>query len=118
MAARSWRVENLDRQLILADRAWVAAGFWGRGVGLLGHAALEPGEGLILDPCGSVHTFGMRFAIDVVHLDAAGRVVTVARGLGPWRLGPLRRGVRAVLELPAGAAGGTQTGDRLRWTRS
>ena len=112
-----WRIENVDRRLVLADRAWVAQGFWQRGVGLLGHTELAGGEGLILDPCGSVHTFGMRFAIDVVHLDGTGRVLQVAAHLPPWRVGPLRRGVRVVIELPAGGAGPTAAGDRVRWAR-
>ncbi len=110
-----WRIENLDQRVVLADRAVVAGGFWRRGVGLLGRSRLEAGEGLILEPCGSIHTFGMRFAIDALHLDGEGRCLEVVGALVPWRLGPIRRGVRVVVELPAGAAAGTRVGDRIRW---
>jgi|SRR5215204_1590375 len=74
--------------------------------GLLGRRSLEPGEGLLLQPAGSVHTAFMRFAIDVVFLDRDLRVLRVAASVRPWRA-VAQRGAKAVLELPAGAAGRT-----------
>lgn len=109
------RIENVDRGVVLAGRAVVARGFWERGRGLMGRRGLGAGEGLVLAPCGSIHTFGMRFSIDALHVDAEGRCLAVATALRPGRLGPLRRGVRAVIELPAGAAGPTRPGDLIRW---
>jgi uncharacterized protein len=71
--------------------------------GLLGRAALEPGEGLLLRPTGSVHMFGMRFAVDAVFCDRELRVVGVTANLRPWRAaGRLR--AKATLELAAGEA--------------
>lgn len=81
----------------------------GRLRGLLGRRQPEP---LLLAPAASIHTSGMRFAIDAVFLDADLRVVRVVRALPPWRFAAAR-GARAVLELPAGAAGGLTEGDRL-----
>jgi len=86
---------------------------------------LPRGEGLLLKPAPSIHTFFMRFAIDAVFLDAGMNVVAVKADLTPWRMAG-RRGARAVLELPAGEArrvgilagtrlelaGGTDTGRR------
>jgi uncharacterized membrane protein (UPF0127 family) len=82
--------------------------------GLLGRRSLEPGEGLLLRPAGSVHTAFMRFAIDAVFLDRELRVLKVASGLRPWRTAA-RRKAHAVLELPAGEAErrGLEPGDRL-----
>ena len=59
--------------------------------------------------------FFMRFAIDAVFVDRAGRVVRVAADLRPWRFAVAARGARDVLELPAGTAArtGTQAGDVL-----
>lgn len=59
----------------------------------------------------------MRFAIDAVFVDRAGRVVRVAPGLRPWSLATFARGADAVVELPAGAAArsATQVGDVLRF---
>jgi uncharacterized membrane protein (UPF0127 family) len=83
--------------------------------GLLGRSELPVGEGLLLKPCGSVHMFFMRFAIDAVFLDRELSVVGVAADLKPWRMAG-RRGAKAVLELPAGEAARRRiaSGDRLR----
>ncbi|MBE3590913.1 MAG: DUF192 domain-containing protein [Firmicutes bacterium] len=84
--------------------------------GLLGREALAPGEGLLLFPCNAVHGLGMRFDLDVLHLDRRGRVLRVVH-LRRHGLGPLVRGGYFALELPAGtaAATGTQPGDELRF---
>ena len=81
----------------------VARGWWGRARGLLGRSSLPAGHGLLLAPCSAIHTLGMRFALDVVFLDAQGRVVRLHRQVKPNRL-LVRggRGATAALELPAG----------------
>jgi uncharacterized protein len=78
--------------------------YWARLRGLLGRPAPGPGEGVVLEPCRQVHTFGMSYAIDAVYLDAGGSVLAIAT-LVPWRVGPFRRRAAAVLELAAGEAG-------------
>ena len=82
--------------------------------GLLGRRGLESGEGLLLRPTGSVHTFFMRFPIDVVFLARDGEVLKVAQAVPPWRMAGARR-AKAALELAAGEAErrGIQTGARL-----
>lgn len=87
---------------VIAARVRRAATHWTRLKGLLGTRGLPEGDGLWIVPCRQVHTVGMRYAIDVVFLDEAGRVVDVVRGLAPGRFS--RRVVEAtsVLELPAG----------------
>jgi uncharacterized membrane protein (UPF0127 family) len=65
--------------------------------------APAPGDALLLTRCRSVHTFGMRFALDLVWLDGRGRVVRVERGVRPRRLAWCLR-ARAVVEVPAGQA--------------
>ncbi len=82
--------------------------------GLMGRRALAPGEGLLLRPTPSIHTWFMRFAIDAVFLDRELRVVGISDGMQPWRTAG-RRGAKAVLELPAGesARRGLAPGQRL-----
>jgi uncharacterized membrane protein (UPF0127 family) len=82
--------------------------------GLLGRSGLESGEGILLRPASSVHTFFMRFAIDVVFLNREGEVVEVATRVRPWRTAGAK-GANAVVELGAGEAGrrGIRVGDRL-----
>ncbi|MDQ3547844.1 MAG: DUF192 domain-containing protein [Chloroflexota bacterium] len=80
-------------------------------------SVLEPDEGLLIDPCGSIHMFFMRFALDVLYVDRSDVVVRTQRGIKPWRVGPLRtRGAKYVIELPVGSINrsGTRAGDQLR----
>jgi uncharacterized protein len=72
-----------------------------RARGLLGRKELPPGEGMLIRPTFSIHTFFMRFPIDAVFLDGSGSVVDIVRRLKPWRAAA-RLSARAVLELPAG----------------
>ena len=71
--------------------------------GLLGRDSLDPSAALIIAPCSAIHTFFMRFVIDVVFVDREGRVVKIASDLKPWRLAASSRAF-AVVELNAGAA--------------
>ena len=98
----------------LCDHLVIAGGPLGRMRGLLGRESLPHGEGLLLRPASSVHTAFMRFAIDVVFLDADGCVLHVAERLEPWRAAGCR-GARAVLELASGECErrGVRPGDRL-----
>jgi uncharacterized protein len=71
--------------------------------GLAGLDAIPAATALHLAPCRSVHTFGMRFALDLVWLDAGGRAVRVDRDLAPRRLRTRLR-ARSVVEVRAGEA--------------
>jgi uncharacterized membrane protein (UPF0127 family) len=66
---QSLRVVNQSSDAVLAERVSLANTFVARARGLLGREGLVPGEGLVIEPCGSVHTVGMAFPIDVLHLD-------------------------------------------------
>jgi uncharacterized membrane protein (UPF0127 family) len=83
--------------------------------GLLGRDALPPGHALWLIPCAGVHTFFMRFAIDVLFLDRDCAVVRAVPGLVPWRATRVYPRAHSTLELPAGALSGLdlRVGDRL-----
>ncbi len=85
-----------------------------RRTGLLKHDHLEKGDGLWIAPCESVHTFFMKFAIDLVYLDKHRRVRKVRPNVVPWRVSASLL-ADSVLELPAGtiAATGTAKGDQL-----
>ena len=106
-------IRNETRGGVLAERAFRAAGFLERGLGLLARPPLRQGEALWLDPCGGVHTCGMRYSIDVVFLDRSLRVTGIARAVRPWRIALAPRGTRSVLELPSGGAAGLERGDRV-----
>ena len=84
--------------------------------GLLARPQLLAGEGLLIAPCPSVHTFGMRYALDLVFLDSSGRVLKLVRGLPPWRMTACAN-AHATLELPPGtlARSEIQLNDLLEW---
>jgi len=87
----------------------IARGFR-RVVGLIGRRDWPPGVALAIPRCRSVHTFGMRFALDLVWLDSEGSVVRVDRAVPPWRVRSCW-GARSVLELRAvGGAGELRLG--------
>jgi uncharacterized membrane protein (UPF0127 family) len=87
----------------VCERCVVADRPFGRMRGLLGRSDLPRGEGVLLRPARSVHTFFMRFAIDVVFLDENDVVVEVASNLRPWRAAG-SKAARSIVELPAGEA--------------
>jgi uncharacterized membrane protein (UPF0127 family) len=82
--------------------------------GLLGRDGLEPGHAMLIAPCSSIHTWFMRFPIDVIFVARDGRVVKTRAAIPPWRLA-LAPGAYAVVELPAGAIAEAlvSIGDRL-----
>lgn len=85
-----------------------------RRTGLLKHAKLDQGAGLWIVPCEAVHTFFMKFAIDLIYLDRKRRVRSIVRELRPWRLS-ICLPAHSVLELPPGTIDrtNTQKGDEL-----
>ncbi|MGC9224468.1 MAG: DUF192 domain-containing protein [Terracidiphilus sp.] len=108
------QVLNLTRGTLLATRLVKAHTGAARRKGLLGRESLLPGQGLWIAPCESVHTFFMRFPIDLVYLDRKLQVKKVRHRVGAWRLSACFSAY-SVLELPAGTALATRTerGDRV-----
>jgi uncharacterized protein len=111
------RIENLTRATELARSVEVADRGFKRSKGLLGRDCLAPGEGLWILPCEAVHTFGMRFSIDLVYLDRRHRVKKVRSDVPPWRMSGCLS-AHSVLELAPGTVRKTQTkpGDRLEFS--
>lgn len=112
------RAVNRTKMQVLGTRVRTARTFRERLRGLLGTPGLAEGEGLWLDPCGSVHSFGMGYPIDVLFLDPAGEVVGLVSSLAPNRVVRGIPGAAGVLELPAGVIGATNTGigDRVEFS--
>lgn len=98
----------------VADQVEIAASFPARLKGLLGRKHMPPGSALIIKPCNSIHTWFMRFNIDVLFLDACGYILRVVHNMPPFRMIRVRGAVIAV-EIPAGTAGklGVKAGTRL-----
>ena len=111
----SFEIRNVTRNILLCEKASMADNFWKRAKGLMFRKGWEEFDGLLLSPCRSIHTFGMRMEIDVCFLDPEHRIMKSLDALGPWKAAQGGRYSHATLELPAGtlARTGTGTGDRL-----
>ena len=99
---RAWTLVNAETGTHVAGRVTAAVDSASRNRGLLGRHGLDD-EALVIAPCNAVHTFFMKFAIDVLFVDKQGRVTRVVHGVRPWRItGALR--AFATIELAAGTA--------------
>jgi hypothetical protein len=112
----AWILTNADMAATLATHVDAAFDSPSRKRGLLGRTALVD-TALVIAPCNAIHTFFMKFRIDVVFADREGRVVRVFSSLPPWRIAIAPRAFAAI-ELAADEAGraGVRVGHRLRLT--
>jgi uncharacterized membrane protein (UPF0127 family) len=112
------KVTNTTRGTVVADRADIADTSATRRRGLLKHSGLAPGEGLWITPCEGVHTFGMKFPIDVVFLNRKKKVLKIRPDMGRARIA-FGLTAHSVLELPAGRLAETRTakGDQLEFEK-
>lgn len=94
-------VFRADGLPLVHDVEW-ARGYRRRAFGLIGFAALGANRGLIIAPCRAIHTFGMRFALDVVFFARNGRVIRIVSGIKPFRLAWGNRPAWGVLEMQSG----------------
>ena len=108
------RLINSSKETVLGEAIELAQTSAERNKGLLGRHGLESGGGLWIIPTEAVHTFWMKFAIDLVFLDRKRRVTKVVPRLKPYRLAGSWRAY-SVIELPAGVAEltGTEPGDQI-----
>ncbi len=98
----SFALTNTRNNRIVARTLITAFDSASRRQGLLKHDSLAEGSALIIAPSSAIHTFSMRFAIDVAFVSRDGRVLKVRSALPPWRIAASWRAF-AVIELPVGA---------------
>jgi uncharacterized membrane protein (UPF0127 family) len=108
---------NNTRKTLIASKIQVAETFFRRWVGLLGQPDFGEGAGLWISPCKAIHTFWMRFPIDVIFLDADHKVVKTAASVKPFRICFGEREAKSVLELTVGTIerSRTQPGDQIHF---
>lgn len=99
---------------VIAEHALAAETLCGRLIGLIGRRNLPAGSALIIPGCNQVHTFGMRFPIDVLFLNAD-NVILAAEPLRPWKISKRHPGASKAIEFPAGtiSQSGMKPGDQL-----
>ena len=109
------KIINKTKNTILAENAVIADTVFKRMKGLLARKGLKPEEALVLKPCKSIHTFFMRFPIDVVFVGQDNRIIKAIQGLAPWRLTGIYFLAQYCIELPIGTLtfSHTSSGDLL-----
>jgi uncharacterized membrane protein (UPF0127 family) len=112
--AARFRLVNARSGAVIADRVACAFDSASRRRGLLGRDAMAASEALIIAPSNSIHTFFMKFAIDVAFVSRDGRIVKLRRAVPPWRIAAAWRAF-AVVEMAGGsfALSSTVEGDQL-----
>jgi uncharacterized protein len=103
------KIINTTKNIVLADDAIIAATVFKRLKGLLGRKSIENGEALVIRPCNSIHTFFMRFPIDVLFVDKANKVIAVLNTFPSFRVSKIYFSAAYVIELPAGSLKTTST---------
>jgi len=101
-------IKNITHNKLLASDAHMANTFFARLKGLLGTRQLIEGSGLLISPCSSIHTIGMKYAIDVLFVNQLGHVVKIESGLNAGKFSVCNSS-RYVVELPAGVIAATST---------
>jgi len=111
------RLINQTRNVVLADDIFIARTIFARIKGLLGRKVLLPNQAIILDPCNSVHTFFMRFPIDLLFVDKDYKIIQAIPGFHPNRVSSIYWKSSKVIELPAGKLNltNTQIKDQLQF---
>ena len=109
-----YRLRNITRGTILGDAIDLADTSSKRTRGLLKHTELRAGEGLWIVPCEGVHTFFMKFALDLVYVDKKHIVRKTVANVAPWRMS-LCLPAHSIVELPVGTIepSATRKGDQL-----
>lgn len=95
------KVRIKHNQNVIYQNILVADSMYSRLIGLMFRETPE-GDGLLLDPCTSIHTFFMRYSLDVVFLNKENKVIKIIRNLKPWKMTGIYLKARKVLEAPTG----------------
>ena len=108
-------IRNSTNAVTVGTQITIADTSLSRLLGLAGRRRLDAGCGLLIKPSSGVHTFGMRFPIDVIALDRKLQVVKLWHQLPPFRVTSINLKTHNVLELPPGTISkcGVEVGDRL-----
>jgi len=97
-----YKIFNLTKDNLFLDYVEVADKYFARLKGLLGRTTLESGQGLVIRPCNSIHTVGMKFPIDVAFIDKNDKIVFIMEEIPEGKFSPIVKGAKYVVETRAG----------------
>lgn len=90
---------NESKQAIILEKLTIADSFFKRLIGLLGKKEISADEGIFINPCKSIHTFFMKFPIDVVFLDKSQKVIFIQECIQPNKVTPFIKKSKTVIEM-------------------
>ena len=103
-----------NKEFNICERAEIAESFSSRLVGLMFKKSMEGFDGLMITQCNSIHTFFMRYPLDLIFLDKSLKVIKVIENKAPWRMSLMYFSSSQVLEVIGGTLKGRVTkGDQL-----
>ena len=106
------KILTIENKLIL-ENVSIADSFFSRLKGLMGKSNIDDNIGLIIRPCKSIHTFFMKFNIDVIFIDGNSKVVDVYIDLAPWRISKIYKDAKFVIEGKSGSFAKLKKGDQI-----
>lgn len=109
------RLVNKTQNNVLAEEVTACRSMVSRIKGLLGTSTLRNDEACWLIPCSSIHTIGMRYAIDVYFLDKTNKIISIFENMVPGRFSPLVWKAHSAVEVKTGIKRPAQVGDILGW---
>ncbi len=98
---KSYKIIITEKNIEIASDVVMASTFFSRLKGLMGKKNLASNAGIIIKPCNSIHTFGMKIAIDVVFVDKDNRVIHIIENMQPKKTSPIIKKSKFVIELNA-----------------
>ena len=99
---KTYQIKKLNEGII-ANKVRVASGVFDRMLGLMFSKNLGDWDGLLISPCRSIHTFFMRYDLDVIFLNKENKVIKIIRNMKPWRLSWIYFRSDHVLEMAGGS---------------
>lgn len=96
------KIQIWYKNKILSNDILIADSFVDRLIGLMFKSKLVGAEGLLIDPCRSIHTCFMKYNLDIVFISSEKKIVKIIRNLKPWRMTWIYFSASMTLELPAG----------------
>ena len=99
----SMKIYNSSQNKLIAGNVKIAKNFFSRTLGLLNKKFLTDDEGLVIKPCCSVHTFFMRFEIDVLFVDKNNKIIALYEKVKPYKILPVHFKSFYVIELAEGS---------------
>lgn len=112
-----FEILNISNNQLIAKEAIRASSFQERLLGLMGKAQISENEALILPQCKIVHSFFMRFPIDLIFCDQENKIVLIQENFSPWKISKFAASANYIIELQSGKirATGTVLGNYLKF---